>query len=71
MQSYTVDALNAALTRGRTMQAIRLGNKDSLHMYEVEVGAGLMIEVLANSRAHARRVAESAGYAVLSINMVA
>ena len=53
------------------MQAIRLGNKDSLHMYEVEVGAGLMIEVLANSRAHARRVAESAGYAVLSINMVA
>ncbi|WVS23938.1 hypothetical protein QkW1_15 [Ralstonia phage QkW1] len=48
---------------------IRLGNEPAKHLYELGTETG-RIEVLADSRAQARKIAERAGYAVRDVNMV-
>ena len=49
---------------------VRLGNeKGTFHLYELGTDKG-RIEVLANTRAQARKIAEQAGYVVGDVNMV-
>lgn len=52
----------------------RIGIKSAKHLYQLTVrhlsGVEIQIEVLANNRAQAVRIAEREGYSVCNINMV-
>jgi len=53
---------------------IRLGERPAAHLYELEVepkdGVTPRVQVDANNRDQAARIAEQAGYVVRSVNMV-
>lgn len=54
-----------------TGRRVRLGDiLKSRHLYSLGVGGGWSIEVDANSRDQARRIAEREGYTVRDVNMV-
>jgi hypothetical protein len=49
---------------------IILGNANAKHLYEIGVSPNEVIEVEANNRAQAAKIAEKAGYTVRDVNMV-
>jgi hypothetical protein len=56
-----------------TQTSVHLGDVLAQHSYELEVVSGdalIIIDVSANSRDQARRIAEQRGFVVKSVNMV-
>jgi hypothetical protein len=49
---------------------VRIGNQKSAHLYEIQVKSNQSILVDANNRNQAARIAEKAGYRVMSVNMI-
>lgn len=85
MEGYTAQAAKSkalsdwstyyseSIQQGGVMKK-RIGDREAKHLYDVEtqlVGGGReVIEVDADTRTQARKVAEDAGYEVCSVNMV-